>query len=184
MQKEPRQYGKDFQLRTQAAVWTVAAQLALRGHVPLFPGLDVGYDLVLDNGLRLQIKSSMIKHQAKQNYPFGAYGFQLLRGAWDSNAKKYKRSNLRPYSEVADFFVLWGIDENRFFILPTANAGKAIWFGRKGFESKSNNRKVFGKITEQRLVDMEDRWDLLNVSDVKDLVNSAATEIQLAQKEN
>ena len=98
----------------------------------------------------------------------------MRRGAWDSNAKKVKRSNLRPYSEVADFFVLWGVDENRFFILPTAHAEKAVWFSRKGFESNSNNRRVFKKVTEQRLIDMEDRWDLLDVNNASNaLIESA-----------
>jgi hypothetical protein len=164
MTDKKRTYGKEFQLQGVAAVWQVASQLALRGHNVLFPGLDEGFDLQLTNGLRLQVKSARLKIISGVNYPMGAYGFGLRRGAWDSAEKKYKRSNYRPYSEVADFFVLWGIDENRFFILPTSHARKAVWFSRKGFESKSQNAKVFGKISAQRLSDMEDRWDLLDVS--------------------
>lgn len=174
MTESKRQYGRSFQLQGQAAVYQVASQLAMRGHVVMFPMLDVGFDLQLENGLRLQVKSSTIKTQGNAIYRNGAYGFGLRRGAWDSNAKAYKRSNYRPYSEIADFFVLWGVEENRFFILPTAHAGKAIWFGVRGFESKSPNRRVFGKISAQRLAEMEDRWDLLDVDGTsRDLVKSS-----------
>jgi hypothetical protein len=166
--------GANLALQGQAAVWQVASQLALRGHVPFFPGIDQGSDLWLENGLRLQIKCATLRVIKGQNYPEGAYGFQLRRNVWMSNEKKTRRSSLRPYSEVADFFVLWGIDENRFFILPTIHAGQAIWFAPKFYHSKSNNRKVFGLITEQRLADMEDRWDLLDVSTTSNaLIESA-----------
>lgn len=164
MAEKTRNYGTPFQLQGQAAVYQVASQLALRGHVVMFPMLDVGYDLQLENGLRLQVKSSTIRWTKGVNYPYGAYAFGVRRGAWDSAEKKYKKSTLRSYSEIADFFVLWGIDENRFWILSTQDKRSVIWFNRKGFESTSPNRRVFNKRVETRLGEMEDRWDLLDVN--------------------
>ena len=178
-----REYGRGFQLRAQAAVWIVAGQLALRGHVPMFPGLDVGFDIMLGNGLRIQVKSATLRIQSGVNYPDGAYSFALRRGAWDSNDKRYKRSSLRPYSEVADFFVLWGMDENRFFILPTKGCKKAIWFSRRGSISKSNNRKTFDVVTAKRLAEFEDRWDLLDVDSSVDAIVSSGSEVVAMVKE-
>src|ERR1700692_4998210 len=103
MTGKKREYGKDFQLQGQAAVWRVASELAMRGHVPCFPGLDVGYDLVLDNGLRLQVKCGTLKHRETKYRNIG-YCFNLRRGAWDSNTKRYSGKIRRSYSEVADYF--------------------------------------------------------------------------------
>lgn len=161
-------------LQGQAGVWQVASQLALREHTPLFPGADLGYDLQMENGLRLQVKTANLRIVNGVNYPCGAYCFALRRGAWLTNEKRYTRSSLRGYSDVADFFVLWGIDENRFFIVPTSFTGKAIWFGRRGFTSKSNNRSLLNKRTARRVAEYEDRWDLLDVdASTEQLVESA-----------
>jgi hypothetical protein len=179
--KEPRTYGREFQLQGQAAVWQVASQLALRGHNILFPGLDEGYDLQLDNGLRLQVKSSTLLFN-HAGYPYGAYCFGLRRGAWDRKDRKYKRSTIRKYSEVADFFVLWGIEENRFFILPTSDKRQSIWFQRRGTISKSNNRFVIEKEMRERMAEAEDRWDLLDIESVQPLIDGTTEEIEKIQQ--
>ncbi len=182
VKNEPREYGNDFQLRAQAGVWAVASQLALRGHVPCFPGLDVGYDIVLGSGLKLQVKSAALRFNTHMNYPQGAYGFNLRRGAWDSKAKKYSRKNYRSYSEVADFFVLWGVDEDRFFIVPTENSTRTIWFGPKSYSSNSRNKVLYDKLTAQRLADMEDRWDLLDVNSTSNALIESATVSEVVVK--
>lgn len=176
MTQASRQYGKEFQLQGQAAVYQVASQLMIRGINVSFPALDEGVDLHLDNGLRVQIKSAKITYKNEGYQRSGAYGFGLRRGAWDSTTKSYKRTNFRSYSEVADFFVLWGIDENRFFIVPTSHPGKAIWFTRRGSVSKSKNKALFDVISAERLSQYEDRWDLLDVkATASDLVESASS---------
>ena len=180
MESKKRQYGREFQLQGAAAVWQVASQLALRGHNVLFPGLDEGYDIQLSNGLRVQVKCSTLRIHSK-GFQYPGYLFGLRRGAWDRGAKKYRRSTLRPYSEVADFFVLWGIDENRFFVVPTVGAGQSLWFTHRGYESKSQNKVHAQKVTASRLRDMEDRWDLLDVSTTSsELIESAVQEKVLA----
>lgn len=177
MAKEPRKYGMEHFLRTKAAEWAVASQLALRGHMPLFPPVDAGYDILLDSGLRLQVKSASLRQNnlkltsIQKNF---GYFFDLRRGAWMSKEKKYRKSNLRNYSEVADFFVLWGIEENRFFIAPTNHERQRIWFSSKGATSKSQNKRIFDQITEDRVREFEDRWDLLDVTSISiNLIESA-----------
>lgn len=182
--EKKRQYGKEFQLQGVAAVWQVASQLALRGHNPLFPGLDEGYDIQLDNGLKLQVKSATITFKNQGYQHNGAYGFGLRRGAWDRTKKAYTRNNLRPYSEVADFFVLWGVDENRFFIVPTSHSGKAIWFVRRGAVSKSRNKVFFDKMSQGRLDEFEDRWDILDINGVQPLVDSAKAALLVPREDH
>ena len=172
MSNKKRTYGREFQLQGQAAVWQVASQLALRGHNVYFPGLDEGCDLLMDNGLRLQIKSATLQSpKGAPNYRNGAYCFALRRGAWLPDKKRYERTTLRSYSEVADVFVLWGIDENRFFIVPTSHKGQAIHFGKRGYQSLSNNRSKFDYVSAQRIADYEDRWDVLDVNSVSGIIN-------------
>ena len=170
-----REYGQDFQLRGQAAVWRVASELAMRGHVPFFPGLDVGVDLVLENGLRLQIKSGSLAHRQKPGVKANiGYFFNLRRGCWDSSTKKYTGAKRRSYAEVADFFVLWGINESRFFIVPTNRKKTTIWFCARNTVNLSWNRSLMDRITQERVAEFEDRWDLLDVNSVKNLVDEPA----------
>lgn len=112
-------------LQGQSAVWQVASQLAMRGHIPLFPGVDYGYDLKLENGIRIQVKSSRLKfcHPA---YPDGYYSFDWRCIRWDNPSKRY-RSN-KNYADVCDFMACWGIEDNRFWIFPASLAQRAIWF--------------------------------------------------------
>lgn len=171
MTDKKREYGEEFQLRGQAAVWRVASELGMRGHIPLFPGLDVGYDLQIDNGIRLQVKAGTLRYQQGVTGRNVGYAFNLRRGAWDRVTKKYTGSKRRSYAEVADFFVLWGIDESRFFIVPTSRKQTTIWFCGRGTISNSKNRKMFEKLSRARIAEYEDRWDLLDVNSVKDLVD-------------
>lgn len=118
-------------LQGQAGVWQVASQLALRGHIPLFPGVDYGYDLKLENGLRLQIKSSRLKF-FHRNYPEGVYSVDFRQYRYSAKEKLVKERVASDYSQVADFFVIWGIDENRFWIIPiTAGYQRAMWLPKK-----------------------------------------------------
>lgn len=174
---KPGRGGTLGNLKGQAGVWAVASQLALRGHVPLFPGVDIGYDLVSHNGLKLQVKVATITLGSKAAYyPTGAYVFNLRRGVWDMTTNRASRKESRTYQDVADFFVLWGIDENRFWIVPTSVTQKCMWFGRNDFVSRSNNFGRCGKAKEDRLASMEDRWDLLDISTTSEvLITSAET---------
>lgn len=187
-------------LQGQAAVWQVACQLALRGHNPLFPGVDYGYDLKLENGLRLQVKSSRLKffHPA---YSEGVYSF-------DWRQLKNKTRSYVDYSKVADYFVLWGVDENRFWIFPCAQKQKALWLpkiaGPAWIDPKEVRTLYKGGMTQLEIADkfktsqanisrtlrrtsqwndatscrylreMESRWDLLDTNSVVEkLVESA-----------
>ncbi len=102
----------------KAGEYTVAAQLLLRGHNPFFPAVDIGADLILDSGIKIQVKSAHLRFQ-KGMYPQGAYWFKLTVRCMMSNGKMTKRE--RVFSQECDFVVLWGIEQNRFWIVPAAH---------------------------------------------------------------
>ena len=81
---------------------------------------------------------------------------------------------MRTYEGVADFFVLWGIDEDRFWIVPTGTKQSHIWFSRLGSVNRSGNAMRFLQISNQRTMEMESRWDLLDLNSTEVLIESAA----------
>ena len=126
-------------LTGQAGVWAVAAQLAVRGLNPHFPGVDYGYDLMVDGGIRIQVKAAR-KRCSNSGYPLGAYWFKLWNQSVALSNKAIRKGSPRDYSGVADFIVFWGIDENRFWIVPAALVSKTcgIIVGPDGFYKRSD----------------------------------------------
>jgi hypothetical protein len=171
--------GHRTMMQGQAGVYTVAAQLILRGYRPMFPAVDLGADIILENGLRLQIKTArltfpVVGRTPHNNYLGGAYGFGLRRGDWLSGERRWKVRARKGYAEVADFFVLWGIDENRFWVVPTTIKNRVIWFGRVDHPNNSNNKSYTNKRKLDRIAQYENRWDLLDVDQsAKEIVESA-----------
>lgn len=98
----------------QAGVYQVASQLALRGHNPHFPAVDIGYDLLLDCGLRVQVKAANMRYG--KPYPKGSYWFRLGRTTRVKNQQIFRSD--RVFTDECDMVVFWGIDENRFWIIP------------------------------------------------------------------
>jgi hypothetical protein len=154
------------QLLGQAGVWTVAAQLAIRNHVPCFPGVDHGYDLMIENGLRIQVKASRLSGRKHGLAWYPEYKFNVRRHK--VNMTKRMCYTLRDWTKDAEFFVLWGIDENRFWIVPTADVtGGMIYFASS--ISVPENPRMKGGLNPQyaksveRRASYEGRWDLLDV---------------------
>lgn len=126
----------------------MASKLALHGLVPMFPGVDHGYDIGLENGIRIQVKSSKLKFHL--SYPEGTYCFDCRKFNWSSPEQRVRAT--RRYQFKADFFAFWGIDENRFWIIPTAETKTCIWVPREADYKKPIKWQTF-----------ENRWDLLDV---------------------
>lgn len=103
----------------QAGVYAVAAQLLLRGVNPSFPAVDRGADIITDWGTRIQVKSG---HRRPTIYG-GSYHFCLDSGVTmytgGDGYKKGKRQHSRKFDEECDFFAMWGIDDNRFWVIPS-----------------------------------------------------------------
>lgn len=107
-------------LKGQAGVWRVASMLALRGMNPLFPGVDHGYDLMIGKGVRIQVKSTHKRFDHLVYQKTGAYHFHLRRSAYARGNNTLVKNAPRIFSESSDFVVLWGIDEDRFWVVPSS----------------------------------------------------------------
>lgn len=147
----------------------------------MFPPVDVGADLIIDSGLRLQVKTAKLTYPVAgrppyNNYLGGAYGFCVRRGAYEN--KHWNGKAKIGYADVADFFVLWGIDENRFWIVPTSIKNRVIWFGRLEHPNNSNNASYSNKRKLDRIAAYENRWDLLDVNQtVETLIESEPAQV-------
>jgi hypothetical protein len=103
-----------------AGVWRVAAELALRGIHPHFPGVDYGYDLIVDGGVRIQVKCAHLSMRKGQAYKGGAYWFKLAKQPIVVGTNSIKKRLRQVFSEKNDFVVLWGIEQDRFWVVPAA----------------------------------------------------------------
>lgn len=104
-------------LQGQAGVHRVLSELILRGHRPYLPSADTGIDILLESGLRIQVKSTM---RASSHYRLktGTFLFTLGRG---TRVRQGKVTPLaaREFSRVCDFVVLWAIEPDRFWVVPS-----------------------------------------------------------------
>jgi hypothetical protein len=104
-------------LQGEAGVYRVASELLLRGFNPLVPSVDCGADLVVEGGVRIQVKSGHLRYNSRI-YPQGAYWFKLTRGPYASGNHTLVKRGPRQFSQESDFVVFWGIEQHRFWITP------------------------------------------------------------------
>jgi hypothetical protein len=82
--------------------------LLLNGHNPAKSYLDNGVDIILENGIRIQVKSSLKKFSDGKGHL--AYRFGLAKG------NKKRKIELKKY---ADVLICWGAEDDVFWIMPT-----------------------------------------------------------------
>lgn len=99
-----------------AGEFRVMAELLLRGHNPAKSYLEQGADIVLENNLRIEIKSAHKCNVNKLRYNRATYTFALKGGA------RKKKQNLAG----CDFVILWCIDDDNFLIIPTIEITKTV----------------------------------------------------------
>ena len=122
----------------------VMSELLLRDHNPSKSYLEEGADLVLENGLRVEVKSSHLRKRQGSILP--NYHFTLKGGS------RQKPQNLAE----CEFLILWCIEDNCFFVVPLQiipQSQRAI-----GITNINGN----GKYQEYK-----ERWSLLD-REVKD----------------
>src|SRR4030095_9483357 len=97
----------------KAGEHAVAAQLLMRGVPVSFPAVDDGADLLAGH-LRIQIKAER-KIKVKRAGSWG-YHFNIGVSKWSPSQRKFYKDH--PTKTHADFYVFWGVDENRFWVVP------------------------------------------------------------------
>lgn len=151
----------DQRFQGMAGIYRVAMELSLRGEACFFPSVDTGVDLLTGSGKRVQVKSAILRTSERGNYPSSqvpGYFFCLGWGQKGSKQRLIRRP--RKYSEEVDLVVLWGIDEDRLWIVPSAELdtthGLLLRPGRTA--PLGNN---CGQKHAARIYQYESRWDLL-----------------------
>jgi hypothetical protein len=103
----------------QAGAYQVASQLLMRGINVFFPAVDVGADLITESGLRIQVKSTYLSNRG--TYPGGAYWFHFYKQVLDHGRR---RNAVREFSKECDIVILWGVDHNKFWVVPACELDK------------------------------------------------------------
>lgn len=117
-----------------AGEFRVMAELLLRGHNPAKSYLEYGADIVLENGLRIEVKSA---RQYDKRFK-KTYHFSIATG---HSQKKVDNSHF-------DFLVCWCADDDVFYILPQKSVPSSAKFSL----SISSDSKYFP---------YREAWDLL-----------------------
>jgi hypothetical protein len=100
----------------QAGVHAVISQLMLRGHDAWLPvSDDHGVDVKVDDGVRIQVKTSSIRY--RKPWPTGHYSFSFHKQTYRAGNRIV--SLRRDTAAECDFVILWGIEQNRFWIIPS-----------------------------------------------------------------
>lgn len=108
----------------------VRSELILQGFMPAVCDQDNGVDIVLvDNGKRLQVKTSSRPSHDVKNYSF-KYSFSIrqaqIRNTGDGVfRRKYSK---KSYAGIADFFIFWCVEHNIFYIIPEDIIGEKVSF--------------------------------------------------------
>lgn len=98
-----------------AGEFRVMAELFLRGHNPAKSYLEKGADIILENGIKLEVKASH-RHSGNYKATDRTKGFRT-RSVYVFTLKGAGR---RPYQlDTCDFLILWCIDDDCFFVIPT-----------------------------------------------------------------
>lgn len=111
----------------EAGVLRVMSELILRGHTPYKPAVDDhGVDLMLSTGVRLQVKTATLRTRRRgtQQLKDGpqiylSAGYFLSLGWCQMGRVQSPIRRKRLYSQECDYFIIWGVDENRFWIVPS-----------------------------------------------------------------
>jgi hypothetical protein len=165
--------------------------------------VDYGFDLLTDAGVRIQVKSSHLymNHPA---YPAGAYRFSVRENLDVRAGKQVRRRPRRNWNSLCDFFVFWGIEENRFFVVPCSSMAQGTVYVRRRIVAREEmclravhmrDQQGFktGRIAEelgvsmretrwllspspksQKFGEFENRWDLLDVNSATERILQTA----------
>ena len=121
----------------RAGEYRILSELLIRGYNPAVSSVDDGIDIILENRVTIQVKTV-----TKPNYTGEYYLVNFTNASYKKGKREKRSSNL-----IADYVIIWLIDKNRFFIIPSKNIGKKLTI------SLGHSSGQFTKF--------EDEWELL-----------------------
>jgi len=139
-------------------------------HTVYFPSVDEGVDIVLGNGLKLQVKCGRYHNDPRTS---GRYHI-LAPGRVKKYQKGRDRDERRSYAGVVDFVVYWAIEENRFFVFPAGSLTSGVWIPSKldTFKNLAKKTKTF---SAPLVREYEEAWHLLDVDAAVESIDNQVT---------
>jgi hypothetical protein len=129
----------------KAGEFRVMSELLLRGFEPAISSVDIGTDIILSNGIKIQVKTSSVIFNAigsRQINPTKYFTFNLCRG---------QLKNIDEINKFCDFFICWVVLTNDFYIIPVGELIKSnvcIPIDRDNpWEKYKNNWELLRRIT-------------------------------------
>lgn len=129
----------------KAGEYRVCSELLLRGHRPLLSIVDSGIDIILENGVTIQVKttSKAILQRGKRHFCFPFQSVRYTRG------KSVHRNHM-----IADFAICWSIPNDTFLVIPKDEIGERY--------NITYSPDATIKSRPSRFAQFKDRWDLLS----------------------
>lgn len=150
-----------------AGVYAVAEQMCLHNHVPVFPGVDIGVDLMTEDGLKIQVKSACLSRH--KQFPGGCYHFAVHCSDVQKRGKIYQKRQMTEYAEICDFVIMVGLTEGRFFVVPASEVKGSVLLESKNHQALKLEHGI-GKYNRtapsfrSKMLEYEDAWHLLDVN--------------------
>jgi hypothetical protein len=140
----------------------VRSELILKGFLPAVFDQDTGADIILSNGKRLQVKTSLKPVHNKKAYSW-MYAFSIKQAQFRSAGNgEYKRKLTRKdYSEQVDYFIFWLVEANTFYIIPEEIIGARVSFVIPTPEEKRTYKKLTWKESSSKYEKYKNNWELL-----------------------
>jgi hypothetical protein len=107
----------------------VRSELMLRDIIAGHFDVDTGTDVVLENGIKIGVKTSLKPIYSKKDYSY-RYTFSIrvpqVRNIGDGlYRKKYMK---KDYIGFVDYWIFWCVEDNFFYIVPNKEVGQKVSF--------------------------------------------------------
>ena len=104
----------------------VRSELLIRGFSSAVFDQDNGIDIILSNGKKIQVKTSMRPSHTPSNYSY-KYSFSIRQTQFrNSKGGLYERSYTRKDYSECDYFIFWCVEDDIFYIIPVGKIGGKI----------------------------------------------------------
>lgn len=155
------EYTNNAPLIGKAGELRVRSELMFRGISVAVFDFDDGSDMILKNGKKLQIKTSLKPYYSKSSYSwrysFTVRQYQFRKGVSGKYKRKYTRKN---YDDIG-FFVFYCVKDNLFFIVPEKEIGEKVSFALPT-PDQLRSYKIHKKyISNSKYEKYKDNWEIL-----------------------
>ncbi|MEK6884992.1 MAG: hypothetical protein AABY22_35500 [Nanoarchaeota archaeon] len=142
----------------------VCSELLFRGFNPAMFFFDNGIDIILDNGKRIGVKTSINPIYGKKNYSY-KYSFSLNvpRFRIGKNGNYKRELSKKNYCNIIDFWIFWCIKDNLFYIIPSnkiKNVQK-ISIVISTPKDKRIYKKIINKVSISKYEKYKNNWEQL-----------------------